>query len=71
MVVTAQVPGPTGEKGTHGKVFTSANSGRTFVVRSTDAVSRGLVEPVGMVVDTAGAIHIATFGFGWWVGRPA
>jgi hypothetical protein len=72
VAVTAQVPAAVlGKFGTHGKVFTSKDGGTTFVLRSTDAVSRGLIEPVGVVVDSSGAIHIATFGFGWWVGRPA
>jgi len=72
VAVRAQVPSAVlGKPGTHGKVFTSKDGGTTFVLRSTDAVSRGLIEPVGLVVDTSGAIHIATFGFGWWVGRPA
>jgi hypothetical protein len=71
VAVTAQVPAAQlGQRGVHGKVFTSIDSGQTFAQRSTDAVSRGLVEPVGLVVDTSGAIHIGTFGFGWWVGRP-
>ena len=71
VVVTAATVAPTGQKGSHGQVFVSTNGGTTFTLRSTDAISRGLVEPVGMAIDPKGTIHIVTFGFGWWVGRPA
>ena len=71
VVVTGQVAAPRGQKGSHGQVFVSTNGGTTFALRSTDAVSRGLVEPVGVAIDPKGTVHIATFGFGWWVGRPA
>jgi hypothetical protein len=71
VVVTSQIPAADpGKTGVHGKVLVSSNAGNTFLVRSTDAVARGLVDPVGLAVDPRGAIHIATFGFGWWVGRP-
>ena len=71
LVVTSQVPGATlGQRGTHGQVLRSRNLGRTFTVVSTDDVSRGLVEPIGIAVGPNGAVHITTFGFGWWVGRP-
>jgi len=70
VVVTAATVAPTGTKGRHGQVFVSTNGGATFTLRSTDAVSRGLVDPVGMAIDPKGTIHIVTFGFGWWVGRP-
>jgi hypothetical protein len=72
IVVTSEVPATTlGLKGTHGKVRRSTNNGRTFPVVSTDDVTRGLVEPVGIAVGPNNVVHIATFGFGWWVGRPS
>jgi len=70
VVVTSQIAPPVGVKGSHGQVLVSTDNGATFVLRSTDAVSRGLVDPVGIAIDPKGTLHIATYGFGWWVGRP-
>jgi hypothetical protein len=70
IVVTSEVVGALGQAGAHGKVFRSTNAGATFKAVSTEAVSRGLVDPVGVAVGPKGVVHIATFGFGWWVGKP-
>jgi hypothetical protein len=71
-VVTAQTPAAKlGDPGRHGEVFRSIDQGQTFVTVSTDSVSRGLVDPTAMAIGSSGVIHITTFGFGWWVGRPS
>jgi hypothetical protein len=72
IVVTAQTPAAKlGDPGRHGEVFRSIDQGQTFVTVSTDSVSRGLVDPTAMAIGSSGVIHITTFGFGWWVGRPS
>jgi len=70
VVVTSQVVARTGEQGRHGEVFRSTDEGRTFRRVSGIEVSRGLVDPVALAIGPTGVLHIATFGFGWWVGRP-